>query len=82
MSNFISLQDFVKMFSNAITECYEKYKTRRRLYKDSWQTCNISYLEKRLRQEFEEYKVFKSKDELIDIINFCLMLIERRGDNE
>jgi len=72
-------ETFEKMFSNAITECYEKYKTRKRLYGDSWKNCNISYLNKRLIQEFEEYKVFKTKDELVDIVNFCLMLIERRG---
>jgi len=77
VSDFISLQDFERMFSNAITECYEKYKMRLRIYGDSWKICNISYLQERLRQEFEEYKAFKSKDELVDIANFCLMLIER-----
>lgn len=77
MSEFLSLQDFERMFSNAITECYEKYKTRRRIYGDSWQTCNISYLQERFKKEIEEFKESKSKDELVDIANFCLMLIER-----
>jgi len=77
VSDFISLHDFERMFSSAITECYHKYMIRRRLYGDSWQTCNISYLQERLMKEIEEYKETKSKDELVDITNFCLMLIER-----
>ena len=64
-------------YGDLCMSCYDKYSRRERIYQDSWKTCNISYLRERLMQEIEEYKESKSTDNLVDIVNFCLMIIER-----
>ena len=84
------IREFTSMFHNAFLKCYDKYSRRERIYQDSWKTCNITYLEERLTHKIEEYKESKlileeyreSKptDILVDIVNFCLMIIERRSE--
>ena len=76
------IREFTGMFHRAFLKCYDKYSRRERIYQDSWKTCNITYLEERLIHEIEEYKEFKSIDELVDIVNFCLMIIERRSEEQ
>ena len=71
------IREFTSMFHNAFLKCYDKYSRRERIYQDSWKTCNITYLKERLMHEIEEYKESNSIDELVDIVNFCLMIIER-----
>ena len=51
---------------------------------DSWVTCDIEFLEKKLREEIEEYHKgegrMKSAHELVDIANVCMMLYHRHVD--
>ena len=76
----MSVREFANMFQTAFLKCCAKYTIRERIYQDSWKTCNITYLEERLLKEIEEYKDSKSVDELVDIANFCFMIIERRTE--
>jgi len=49
--------------------------------KDSWKTCKVEYLEKKLVEEYKEWQDItmgcNAKDEVIDIANICMMLYHR-----
>lgn len=51
---------------------------------DSWVTCDITFLEGKLREEIAEYYKeegsMKSTRELVDIANICMMLYHRHFD--
>lgn len=44
---------------------------------DSWKTCGIEFLYKKLFEEIAEWEDGEYMDELVDIANICLLLHER-----
>jgi len=50
---------------------------------DSWKTCSIGFLEKKLKEEFEEWSKqdgdMAKQRETVDIANICMMLFHRYG---
>jgi len=75
-----SITDFISRFEKAILKCKEKYDRRERLYQASWKSCNISYLEERLLEEAAEFIQERDDDTLVDIVNFALMILQRRAE--
>lgn len=72
---------FEDLFKNIIDQAKSKYIGHREKKGDSWQTCDIEYLEKRLVEEVKEFTdatLAEAKfKEILDVINFSLMLGER-----
>lgn len=74
------LADFTLRFYHALQQCKEKYDRKIMVYKDSWKTANLSYLEDKLLNEAAEFIQERSDDHLVDIVNFALMILERRAE--
>jgi len=61
-----------------------KLDTNQKKKGDSWVTCDVKFLEEKLRGEITEYYEeegsMKSAQELVDIANVCMMLYHRHFD--
>lgn len=68
---------FVITFNKAIRRCKDKFDFRRKDYGDSWKTCDTSYLKKRLSQEYDAWCSDEAINNLVDIVNFGLMILQR-----
>ena len=68
-------------FNDVLKLCEIKFEKRREKHGDSWKHCNIMALREKLEEEFNEYLeafiVDEEIEELIDVINACLMLVKR-----
>ena len=68
------IMDFALVMEK-VMRLHDRYK------KDSWKECKLSYLEKKLIEEYKEWndagKECPAKNEVIDIANVCMMLFHR-----
>ena len=68
------IKEFAEEMERVMKE-HDRYK------KDSWKTCNLGYLEKKLVEEYKEWKdgtvLLPAKVEVIDVANICMMLFHR-----
>ena len=69
---------FQELFGNILKQAEAKYIKKREKHGDSWQTCDIDYLEKRLNEKVKKLNDATlpepKSNEMVDIINFSLML--------
>jgi len=69
-----SIKEFAEQMEK-VMQMHDRYK------KDSWKTCKVEYLEKKLVEEYKEWQDItmgcNAKDEVIDIANICMMLYHR-----
>ena len=75
---------FEELFENIINQAKCKYIGKRDEKGDSWQTCDIEYLEEQFTEHIKKYQdaiMPESKfKNVLDVINFALMLGERWYD--
>ena len=72
--NPVALRPKLTLFAQAM----ETTLRRHRVKGNSWQRCDIQYLEDRLQDEVKEFSVSHDPEELVDIANFCMMLWNRQ----
>ena len=69
---------FQELFGEIIKQAETKYIRKRKEHGESWQTCDIDYLERRLNEKVKKFNdacLPQPKfEEIRDIINFSLML--------
>ena len=72
------MREEIKEFAEAMEQVMQKHD---RYKKDSWKDCKLDYLEKKLVEEYKEWKegttLCPAKAEVIDISNICMMLFHR-----
>ena len=73
-----NMREEIKEFAEEMEKVMQKHD---RYKKDSWKTCNLEYLEKKLVEEYKEWKdgnvLCPLKNEVVDIANVCMMLFHR-----
>ena len=72
---------FDESFNHVLINANTKYRLRKERYADSWQNCDVSFLEMRLKQELTEFNTSESivdrYNESLDCINLMLMIAEK-----
>ena len=72
------MREEIEEFAEEMEKVMQKHD---RYKKDSWKTCKLDYLEKKLVEEYKEWKDgtkgIPAMDELVDIANVCMMLYHR-----
>ena len=78
------MSDFDKLFAEVIHQAKCVYIGKQEEKGESWQTCDIDYLEMKLKEEIKEFTdaiMPQSKfHEILDVINISLMLAQRWYD--
>ena len=78
--------EFRQMFAEVTEDCL--LVLQKHIVKgDSWKTCDINFLQRKVIEEFEEWRLdaenrCNDQRELLDLINMCVMLLKRHERDE
>lgn len=65
----------IEIFATEMEATMNKHKEEKG---DSWKTCSMNFLERKLEEEMDEYVSSRDPRELPDIGNCCMMLYNRK----